>query len=283
MAKQYNDLTFTDDFMFCKILQNNQKIAKQLVEMILNIRIKRIVRIEAQRSIEDSIDSKGIRLDVYIEDDENTVYDIELQTYEDGDLIMRNRYYHSLIAVDNLNKGAMYSEMKRSYVIFICSYDPFKMGLPVYTARTRFDEKLGAVVDDGAVSVFLNCSSKDDSIGDDMRKFFKYIREKSPSKEGLTKSIENDLLEAKNQKKWRREYMTLYELTQRERKEAREEGRAEGLAEGLTEGRAEGREELAVKFIPELVKLGLPLEEACAKAEISVERYNEIKNLAIEN
>ena len=35
MAKRYEELTFTDDFMFCKVLQNNPDICKELTELIL--------------------------------------------------------------------------------------------------------------------------------------------------------------------------------------------------------------------------------------------------------
>jgi len=259
MTKDYYDLTFTDDFMFCKILQENPGLTKQLVEMILDVEIKEILKLESQHVIEDSFDSKGIRLDVYFTDDKDIVYDIEMQVHSNGNLPTRTRYYHSLIAVDNLNKGAEYNEIKHSYVIFICNYDPFKLGLPKYTTRTRFDELPNEVIDDGAISVYLNCTSKSKDISPELQDFFMYVYENSPA-EGLTKSLENALLEAKKHKKWRREYMTLHEHEQRAREE----------------GRKEGREESAVLVIPEFIKLGLTLEEACAKAGITVERYNEL-------
>ena len=34
MAKNYDELTFTDDFMFCKVLENNPEICRELLEMI---------------------------------------------------------------------------------------------------------------------------------------------------------------------------------------------------------------------------------------------------------
>ena len=39
MAKRYEELTFTDDFMFCKVLQNNPDICKELAELILGKKI----------------------------------------------------------------------------------------------------------------------------------------------------------------------------------------------------------------------------------------------------
>ena len=40
-VKRYEDLDFTDDFLFCKILQNNPLLCKELTELILGNRIFR--------------------------------------------------------------------------------------------------------------------------------------------------------------------------------------------------------------------------------------------------
>ena len=39
MAKRYEELTFADDFMFCKVLQNNPQVCRELTELILGKRI----------------------------------------------------------------------------------------------------------------------------------------------------------------------------------------------------------------------------------------------------
>ena len=46
--KRYEDLTFTDDFMFCKVLSSNEDICKELLELILGIRIRKIVILNKQ-------------------------------------------------------------------------------------------------------------------------------------------------------------------------------------------------------------------------------------------
>ena len=40
--KEYNELDFTDDFMFCMILENNLELCKELLELILDIKIKKV-------------------------------------------------------------------------------------------------------------------------------------------------------------------------------------------------------------------------------------------------
>ena len=84
--------------------------------------------------------SKGVRLDVYLKDD-NKIIDVEIQTYRQDAIGKRTRYYQSMIDIDSLMKGQDYTELLDSYVLFICTYDPFLKdkrngyGLPCYTFK----------------------------------------------------------------------------------------------------------------------------------------------------
>ena len=50
-TKAYEDLEFTDDFMFCKILENNPKLCKELAQMITGEKFGEIKTDESQKSI----------------------------------------------------------------------------------------------------------------------------------------------------------------------------------------------------------------------------------------
>ena len=76
MSKKSEVLTISDDFMF-GIIMRNPKYCKPFWETILNIKISRIEYPQDQKTINLSLDAKSIRLDVYVEDDCNTVYNIE--------------------------------------------------------------------------------------------------------------------------------------------------------------------------------------------------------------
>ena len=76
MSKKLEVLTISDDFMF-GIIMRNPKYCKPFWETILNIKISRIEYPQDQKTINLSLDAKSIRLDVYVEDDSNTVYNIE--------------------------------------------------------------------------------------------------------------------------------------------------------------------------------------------------------------
>ena len=106
--KDYNELDFTNDFLFCKILENNEELCKELLELILGKKVKKIVYLHKQEVIDITSDGKGIRLDVYLEDDENTVYDIEMQAVLYGNLPKRSRYYQGMIDLNLIQKGDDY-------------------------------------------------------------------------------------------------------------------------------------------------------------------------------
>ena len=111
--KKYEELKFTDDFMFCKILMGNKDICKEIIELLLGVKVKNIVYLEEQKPIEITSDGKGIRLDIYLEDG-NTVYDLEMQTTISKDIAKRSRYYQGMIDLNLISRGAAYSELKVS-------------------------------------------------------------------------------------------------------------------------------------------------------------------------
>ena len=77
MAKQLEELTIVDDFMFGAVMKNPKR-CKPLLEYILGVKIKKIEYPELQKTIDKQYKSKSVRLDVYVEDDKHTVYNIEI-------------------------------------------------------------------------------------------------------------------------------------------------------------------------------------------------------------
>ena len=76
--KQYEELTFTDNFMFCKIMENNPNVCKKVLEIILGKRIREISFVSKESTIDIKWNGKSVRLDVYVDDGKDTIYDIEI-------------------------------------------------------------------------------------------------------------------------------------------------------------------------------------------------------------
>ncbi len=230
--KEYDELTFTDDFMFWNILVTNQDLCKELLELLLDVKIEKICFPEGQKTIELKYDSRGIRLDVYVNDEMGTVYDLEMQTTLPNDLPKRIRYYQGMIDLNLIKRGALFSELKKSYIIFLCTGDPFEKRLPIYTFVNACVQDQSLCLKDEAVKVIVNPDSNRAGLSKEMNEFLDLLQGKKV-KSGLAKQLYDAVETAKEHREWEVEYVT-FNL---KLKEEREEGRVEGRAEGLTEGR----------------------------------------------
>ena len=210
MAKPLEKLTIVDDFMFGAVM-SNPKRCKPLLELVLGVRIRRIEYPELQKTIDQRYGSKSIRLDVYVEDDEGTVYDVEIQTTSKKNLPKRTRYYQGIIDINILEKGEDYRALKRSFVIFICTYDPFGKRRYVYTFENRCKEDLSISLGDEATKIILNTKGTVGEISDELKSLLCFMDGMEPESD-YTKDLEKAVDEVKADERWRREYMVMNEL-----------------------------------------------------------------------
>ena len=265
MTKKYEDLTMTDDFMFCKLLQNNPDISQEIVELVTGKKIGGIVTCEKQHPIEITANGRGVRLDVFLKDDENTVYNIEMQTTNRGNIPKRARYYQSMIDVELAERGSKFNELNDSYVIFFMTSDPFTINEPLYTFENVCIEHPSIALGDGTRKIVVNVNGISDIINPELKALLDYMRGQSPSSE-LTARIDEEINQVKHNDHWRGEFMTLREHYEIER----DEGRAEGLAIGESIGLA--------KAVDALVSAqNISLDEACRTLNISKDDYNDAK------
>ena len=239
MAKNYEELEFTDDFMFCKVLTNKPKLCKELLELIIGKKVGKFVQLDKQQPIEITSDGKGVRFDVYCEDDQNTVFDCEMQTGTYKNLPKRSRYYQGMIDLNLIERGADYRKLKKSYIIFICPVDVFGLGLHKYTFENRCAEIPDLLLGDEAVKIFLCAGGTADDVSEDMRAFLEYISGKKNNNRFVQK-LEAEVEKARNREEWRMEYMTLLmrdqEMINKGREEGREEGRELEIFSSVQEG-----------------------------------------------
>ena len=229
-SKKFEDLTISDDFMF-GIVMRDPKYCKPFLETILNIKISRIEYPEDQKTINLSLDAKSIRLDVYVEDDSNTVYNIEMQNGHHENLPKRTRYYQGMIDLNLLDKGMDYTQLKQSFVIFVCTFDPFHIGRHVYTFENRCVEDPNVQLNDGTQKIILNTKGIFDDVRPELKRLLNFIDGRQPE-DAFTQDLSEAVESAKHNKKWRHDYMTL--------QMAYDEKYHEGLVNGIQQGRENG-------------------------------------------
>lgn len=242
MAKCYEELRFTDDFMFGKVMEDKE-LCREVLECLLGHPVGELQDVRTERQIRYTSDGKPIRLDVYTKD-RDTVYDAEMQnlnhrTVESLELAKRSRFYQSMMDTDFLQRGNSYRKLPEGKILFICTFDPFGEGCAKYVFESRCEENLQLALGDGTVKIFYNCTCEGENLPETMRALYEYIMMGTEST-GLTKRIETAVDRARCNEKWRSEYMKELLHDDDVRTDAREEGRVEGREEGLAEGMARG-------------------------------------------
>ena len=111
LEEKWESLTFANNFLFCKILESEPEICRRILELLLHIKIERLEEPQAERMLQEGLDSKSVRFDVYVKDS-NRVFDIEIQTATKYNLQKRARYYQSMIDMDCLTHGEDYEHLK---------------------------------------------------------------------------------------------------------------------------------------------------------------------------
>ena len=224
VEKKYEELGITDAFMFSKVMRD-EKICRPVLEEILKVKIKRIEYLDYEETLKITGNSKGIRMDIYVEDEENTVYNLEMQADNVGNIPKRSRYYQSVIDLNLLEKGEDYDTLKMSIVIFICTFDLFSSGEYIYTFTNRCHEVPELGLKDGTRKIFLNTKGTKGNISSTLKDLLSYMDGREP-KEGLARKIEQKVSEARDNVRWRREYMSLYVELRDKYKEGYERGEA---------------------------------------------------------
>ncbi len=186
----------------------DEKLLAELVRMILpDIKFQKL-EIQAQKPVEAGMDIHGVRFDIFALDDEGRAIEIEMQVVNTGSLPKRIRYYVSMADQQMLEKGELYSKLKDSYVIMICPFDHYGLGLHRYTFTNMCHEKPGLEMEDGTTKIILNAMGTADDIDPKLKAFLDYVAGK-PATDDYTKKLEDAVKKARLNKEWRRQYMTM--------------------------------------------------------------------------
>ncbi len=236
----WENLKISNDFMFAKVMRNPE-LCKGMLERLLDISIDRVEYPEEQKVIDIAKDSKSVRLGVYLKDEKGTVYNIEIQTTNSRNIPKRTRFYQGMIDLNAIEKGADYSELPQSFVIFICTFDVFGESRWKYTFENICRENMNLSLQDGTTKIFFNTTGTKGNLNKQAVNVLKFI-EDNTIEDDFTKRLAQEVQKIKENKEWKVEYMT---LLMRER-EKYQEGMAEGEARGRTKGKAYGIMEFAI-------------------------------------
>ena len=271
--KPLQALGLADNFLFGEVMQD-MGLCKLFLEALLQRPIAKIVNISKEKDLSDAYLAHGIRLDVDLEDENRTRYNIEMQGSSQKSIERRVRYYQSGLDRHFLEQGTDYDSLPNSFVIFVCDYDPYGRGFALYERECRIKDT-DILYDDGSHALFLNAKYKTPgSASKDIIEFLDYVRTKNDelSVSGeLAKTAIKLCKEKKSDSETEARYMTLQMLLHDERAAAEAIGEARGEARGEIKGTLKTLISLYLDgIIPREIattKSGLPESEFLAAAD----------------
>ena len=239
LAQQWEELTIANDRMFSMVMENNAICRELLRRIFPELAIDRVQRVTVQKQVNTPLDARTVRFDVYIRDDQQRTYIVEMQVANRQNLPYRLRYYleqvdHSILGPgDNYEKLAGYP----TYVIFFCDFDYYGQDRPEYRFEWRNIDQPDLASGTGQQLVAFNAqaSTFHDSIG--VAGFLKLMHNQIAVGDPLVEQVTQEMERIKQDPERRRDYMK-YEL---DLMDARSDGMAIGLAEGKKQGLEQGK------------------------------------------
>lgn len=290
-------LNLTDDVFFAEVMRN-AAACEYLMSMIISkeIKIKRL-KDKPQNFVQyaiRNIEGHSVCLDVYAEDANGKICNIEMQKTNKDDIVRRLRMNGSLMDCRILERGTMYSELPETYLLCITGYCPFDTKEVKHEIKSFVNGDPDHPYDNGIHIIYVNTVYSDES---ELSKLMAYLKDSRPDVHDFG-ALSDIVTKIKKPVKGEGEYImseefikTVESIYTRTCADVREADRAKGREEGIQVGREEGiqvgREEgiqvgsikKAVTMINNLLKIGtLSFEEILNAAGISKETYERYKD-----
>ena len=236
--KTLEELNLVDDFLVNSLTSHKiygEQSARYILECILHRQIGKLTVVPQRFFCGENTETHGIRLDVYLDEENGEIFDIEPDQNDGKEEIVslprRVRFYHAKIDAGNLTAGDTYGSLRNVIVIFITIYDPFGLNRMVYTIKNRCIEVPELEYEDGAQTIFLYTRGREGNPPEELKQLLHYMEhssiENAPS-ENL-KKLHRMVTAVKRDGEVGLAYMKSFEREERIRKQGEAEGKAEEI------------------------------------------------------
>ncbi|MBP2058764.1 putative transposase/invertase (TIGR01784 family) [Lactobacillus colini] len=194
----------TNDAIFGDVIGRKENCLQLLRAILPQLNIQKIVKIQRQKTISLKMLRKGTRFDVWATDDKGQNFDIEMQTSNDPALLKRSLFYLGRINDEQLLSGKKYGEIKNSYIIFLCTFDPFGYNEAKNEIIQVLERHRSQKLHSGQHIIFFNANALDKSeLTPDLRDFLNYMNGKINSSSDFIKRLDKDRRKYINGREWR--------------------------------------------------------------------------------
>ena len=250
----------------------DEELCKELISRIVGKPIHKLTYHNIQQLLQVNADGHYVQLDLYVKDEAQTAYDVEMENSDQlVALARRCRHYMSMVdsnaAFKKEGRKINYAtDIKDLYVIFICTTDPFKENRHCYTFTMRCKENPELELDSGATLMLLNCQGTKDDCSPELRRVLDYIN-------GEPASSQNDSFVLKLNEK-----VQALSRDENVRRNAMFLSDKENVAytNGYAGGMEKGREEQRNQMILKLNQRGVAAEVIAESADVTVDYVQKI-------
>ena len=130
-----------------------------------------------------------------------------MQVENTGDLGKRTRYYQSQIDNETLKKGQTFHELKESFVIFLCAFDPYGYGLRRYQFHQYEDTIRNLRLDTHAHVLFINSKGTEGEVSNDLAGIIDVMNQKPNKTNPLASKLMKEIDYYNQDSEKRRELM----------------------------------------------------------------------------
>lgn len=272
--KLLKDLNLIDRFLFAEVMEDSG-VYQAVLEMIFGKEIHLKEGVQSEKEMRTLPSFRGIRLDVWGEDEASVIYNSEMQAENTMNLPRRSRYYQSVMDAGLLEPGVVnFNELKDVWLITIAPFDLFGENRCRYTFRMRCDESEGLALQDGAVRMFLNTRGQDKTgISEELQTFLNYVEHSDETvlarcgSERL-KKLHERVKQIKSNEVSEVKYMQFWEEKVMERQE--------GIKEGEKKGEKKGEYVKLISLVRKKKQKGM---DAGAIADAVEERQEEVERI----
>ena len=269
MAQEYFD--FTNDLIFRWVMEHEENCLAILRAILPELKITAVKRRENEHPVNYLAfdDERGVRFDAIIEDDQERFYDVEMQVANQPGLGKRVRYYQAQIDQETLKKGEDYDDLRESYVIFFCAFDPCGQDRRLYQFHYYEDVDRQLRLPTNSHVILINALGTKGQITPALAAVLDVMNRRRDNANPLAVRLVKEIDSYNRDKKRRRALMNLKMRLKDEWRlglsegldQGRAEGKAEGRAEGRAEGKTEGRDEMTLGLIHALQAQGMPQKQ----------------------
>ncbi|MGM9569473.1 MAG: PD-(D/E)XK nuclease family transposase, partial [Phascolarctobacterium sp.] len=162
---------FNDTFI--SVVFKDEASCLHLVRQLMQKPDLKIIACRTQDAIPMLI-SKSPRLDITAEDDQGTLYEIEIQRLEEPAPARRVRYYSSVMDSELLRKGLTYDKLPEVYLFYLSEKDIWQRGKTIYELEQmlRFGDD-SIPYDNGMHTIYVNAEVDD---GSNIAKLMQYLK-----------------------------------------------------------------------------------------------------------